>query len=389
MKIAFCTGWETEKDGISDYSRHLVGELKKNGAAIQIIKLGYYVDNKRYYRELAERANSADLCHIQYNYVYFNGELPYRNRFSDFARFLKIPFVITAHEVRIGYEPIVSGVDNKIKKIIFNQTLFFWNRWSVFYHKRMYNLADKIYAHTEAQAEKIKSLVRYPGKVSVIPHGIPEIPNADKDIPSWLAKKELGLTGKFVLGVFGFINKKKGYELILDILGELPENTVLLIAGGPMTENAVDKDYYDRLIKYISSAGLKKKVQIAGYLKEADIPMIMAAVDICLAPFLSGSASGALSLCIGYQKPIIASDIPVHREVYDRLACLELFQYPDARDLLSKIKRLLATRGRIIELSLLTKEYSKRFSYAVIARETVRTYEDMMRVHNNGDKNVP
>lgn len=385
MKVSFCAGWDIEKDGIADYSRYFTRELEKLNIEINFISLRPYVNEGSFYRELADKANAADLCHVQFNYVYFNGELPYRNRFYDFAKYIKIPLIMTAHEVRVGYKPEASGMDNKIKKVIFNKTLFLWNLWSVYYHKKMYGRADRIYAHTKGQARMIKSLVRDPDKVVILPHGIPDVSAQDRNVAVLQAKNELGLEDKFVLGIFGFINTKKGYELVLDILGALPENVILLIAGGPMTDNAVDKGYYNSLIKRISEAGLEKRVRITGYLKQADIPKVMAATDICLAPFLSASASGALSLCIAYRKPIIASDIPVHKEVFERIPCVELFRYPDSRELLNKIKALLADPGRIIELSLLAKEYSCRFSYAEITRETARTYEDMLSVHNNGN----
>ena len=376
MKVSFCTGWDVERDGISDYSKHLVNELKKNNNMdIQIVKLVNNIGQKDFYRELADKANQAEVCHVQFNYVYFNGELPYRNRLLYFEKYLKIPLVITAHEVRLRHSLITEAGYSRIKRIVFNKTLFLWNSWSRIYHKSIYNKADKIIAHTKAQAELIRPLLNNPDRLMVLPHGIPMISPELRNIPASRVKSGLGLEGKIILTIFGFINKKKGYELVMDILSELPDNVILLIAGGAMTENTVDKEYYNSLAKEISARGLDNKIRITGYLKEDDVADIMAATDICLAPFLSGSGSGALSLCLGYHKAIIASDIPVIQEINNQIPCLELFRYPDAQDLLKKIKGLINNPGRINELSISARQYCQRFSYAVIATETIKIYE--------------
>jgi len=54
MNIAFCTGWGVEKDGIADYSRHLCAALGNMGVGIEILKLGFYIGEEKYYRDLAQ-----------------------------------------------------------------------------------------------------------------------------------------------------------------------------------------------------------------------------------------------------------------------------------------------------------------------------------------------
>lgn len=377
MKVSFCTGWDIAKDGIADYSRYIVKELRRL-IDVNIIKLGHYVSERDYYIQRAKEANISNIVHIQFNYVYFNGSLPFRNRFLTFTKHLKVPIVMTAHEVRVGYDLIPPGVTSNIKRTVFNDTLLLWNFWSAIHHRKMYRQAERIIVHKNGQAEVIKRLVDDPEKIMVIPHGIPIIPPEAKTISLTAAKKELGLDGKTVLTIFGFVNRRKGYEQVMDAMLKLSGNVILLIAGGRMTDNVVDKEYYDRFLKRITDMSLKKRVRITGYLKEADVPIVMAATDICLAPFLSESASGALSLCIGYNKPIIASNIPANMEINEKVPCLELFKYGDSNDLLMKINDLLHNEDRRIELSRLSGEYSELFSYARIAEDTIKVYEEVI-----------
>jgi glycosyltransferase involved in cell wall biosynthesis len=345
---------------------------------IDILGLEPYVCRKRYYESLAEKANSCDLVHVQFNYGYFNGELPYRNMFLYFARFLKKPVILTAHEVRIGFRPADLEMKPGLKKAIFNKTIFFWDAWSRAYHRKLYDAVERVIVHTKSQADEVIALTGKPDKVRVVPHGIPRVPVQYKVLDPAKAKAGLGLSGKKVITIFGFVNKKKGYEAVLDALPGLPEETVLLIAGGRMTENAIDKEYYGQLTKEISDKGLYSRVRITGYLKNEEIPAVMVATDICLAPS-SQTGSGALSLCIAYGKPIIAFDTPANTEINKRVPCLGLLRPGDPQGLSKKIRSMLDDKEERSELSGLAEDYAARYSFDSIAKETVAVYEDALK----------
>ena len=286
------------------------------------------------------------------------------------------------HEVRPGYEPIQSDVTTAARRWAFNHSLFLWNFWSRLYHQDIFKRVNRIIAHTQKQYEIIAGLDKDKARVILIPHGIPAIEADKRNISPLEAKRRLGLEGKTVLSIFGFINKKKGYELTLRCLKELPEDVVLLIAGGPMTDSLVDRQYYSLIEKEISAAALNKRVKITGYLYPRDIPEVMAATDICLAPFSSTSASGALSLCVAYNKPIIASDIEGHKEINARVKCLELFCRGESKDLLEKINGFLLNQNRLLGFIEAAKAYSNEFSYAKIAERTVLLYREALGEEN-------
>ncbi len=379
MVVSMCAAQEIEKDGIADYSRYLIEGLRSSGVDVRVVPLGCYIGDRRYYAETALKAAKADICHVQFNYLYFNGELPYKNRFLYFAERVNIPLVITMHEVHIGFRPFTAGFSSCMSMAAYNALLPILNQWSTAFHTRMYARARKIIVHTGAHAKAILTLTKETGKVTLIPHGIPYISESDKMISKIEAKKRLGLYGKKVLTIPGFINKKKGYEKVLDALGSLPKDVVFMMAGGRMTENITDIGYYETIEKIISTKGLQERVRITGYLADVDIPDIMAATDILLAPFVStSSASGALSLSIGYHKSIIASDISVHKEINERIPCLELFKEGDASDLLRKINTLLADSGRLAMLSDMAHRYSDEYSYSKIAKKTIELYKKVL-----------
>ena len=377
-----CAGWGIEKDGIADYSGYLVDGMRSSGVDVRTVPLGHYIGSRRYYAEAALKAAGVDICHVQFNYLYFNGELPYKNRFLYFAGRIGAPLVMTVHEVRIGFQPLTAGFSSRLSMTAYNALLPVLNRWSVAFHTRIYARAGRIIVHTSDHAKAVRALTKETDKVVLIPHGIPDISEAHRSISRLEAKKRLGLDGKRVLTIPGFINTRKGYETVLDILPELPEDIVLMIAGGRMTENACEVEYYKTVENMISKKRLQGRVRITGYLKDMDIPDAMAATDICIAPSVSTAASGALSLCIGYHKPVIASDMAVHKEINERVPCLELFKSSDSKDLLQKIGLLLNDPGRLRALSAGAVIYSQKYNYKRIAASTIDLYEDLLAGQN-------
>jgi glycosyltransferase involved in cell wall biosynthesis/SAM-dependent methyltransferase len=383
MIVTVCAGWGIEKDGIADYSRYFVDGIRSTGVEVRVAPLGRYIDERRYYARAALGSAGSDISHVQFNYLFFNGELPHKNRFFYYIERVNTPLVMTMHEVRVGFSPIETGFSSLASKVAYNVFLPVLNQWSVAFHAKMFAHADRIIAHTGSHVKAIQALTKDPDKVVLIPHGIPDIPEIDRGVSRLEAKKKLGLDGKSVITVPGFINKRKGYEDVLKVLPELAGDVVLMIAGGRMTENADDVAYYEAVNKIISTKGLQSRVRITGYLEEKDIPDIMAATDICLAPFSSTAASGALSLSIGYHKPIIASDISVHREISERVPCLELFKNGDPKDLLVKIRALLDDQRRLKTLSGEAAVYSHKYSYKMVAAATIDLYRDLLAERKN------
>ncbi len=373
-----CAGSKLEKDGISDYSRYLIDGISHNDINVRVVPLGYYEGDRHFYKDAAEKASAADICHVQFNYPYFNGELPHKNRFLYFAKHVKVPLVMTVHEARIGLGPLNKGFSSNMSRLAYNTLLPILDRWSISFHKKMYKVAGRIIVHTAEHQKAIGELMQEPGKVVLIPHGIPSVAEPDRKLSGAPAKRALGLQDKTVLTIFGFINGRKGYECALESISRLPGNVALLIAGGRMTESATDRAYYDAIIGIIARKKMTDRVKITGYLGRKDIPSVMAATDICLAPFSSTAASGALSLSIGYHKPIIASDIRVHKEINARVACLELFPEGDPASLSDKIRALTDERERMLKLSDASAAYAQRYSYANAAKETLRLYESVL-----------
>jgi glycosyltransferase involved in cell wall biosynthesis len=287
---------------------------------------------------------------------------------------IKKPLVATIHEARINFEWFAPGTMNQAKRLIFNATLPFWNRWSRGYHRAMYANLDRIIVHTEQMADLIAGFGVKAAKITVIAHGVPPVPSVGATTTAEEAKKELGLVGKRILTTLGFINRRKGYEAVLGILSQLPGEVMFLIAGGSMTDNQVDRDYYEYLGQCISSLGLTERVVITGYLDPRRLALVMAATDVYIAVYPDSSASGALSLAIAFQKPIVASRIPAHVEINQSVPCLKIVDPNDSEEFIQAVQVLLSQSATRAQLQEACAQYGREHSYAQVANITIKEY---------------
>ena len=358
LRIAFATTWN-DQCGIAVYSRSLVAHLEKH-AQVEIITLDR---ESRLFRQigtlaltapldqLAERLNTGDVIHIQHQYPFFGGMALHRNWFRRLLRKLRKPVVVTIHELDFG---IGDPWPINMYKPWFNGHLFGGPE------------IDRIIVHIREHRDLLVNLGIEPEDIKIVPEGVPHVPEVA--ISPEEAKSELGLTGKRIVTVFGFVVRRKGYEVALQALCELPDDVVLLIAGGCHPDDRTG--FFEELESRSS-----ERVIVTGYLPDDRIPVVMAATDVIAAPFTEMSNSGSVMRSIAYGKPIVASDLPATREINERLPCLILTRAGDPQDLAAAIRGLLDDPRNAVEA---VQAYAREFTVARSADEIFRIYQELM-----------
>jgi glycosyltransferase involved in cell wall biosynthesis len=364
------TPWRV-RCGISDYSRHLVGGLRAlpeiadvrivepppeaahtgTGAALR----RYFADENRF-RALGTQMNAGDLAHIQHQYFFFGGVAPHKNHARSLLNSIHIPLVMTVHEIAQAPERASPLLRAALRHT--NSANFLNPRIS------------KFIVHTGADRAALHELGVEVSRVHVVTHGIPAVaPLPDRAE----VRHALGLEGRRVLTLFGFLSVKKGHDVALAALRHLPDDVLLLLAGDRHPDDRTE--YVPALRAKIAAMGLSSRVRITGYLPEGEIPALMAATDLALAPYLQSSGSGSLANLLAYGRAVVASDIPPHREIArEKPACLALFSSGDPEALAALALDLLADDARRIDLQAAALTYAARHSYAVMAQETVAIY---------------
>ena len=331
LSINLVTSWN-KQCGIAAYSSFLAEELRKrvklyvtilpdrNGLNPYFMILGYKV------------GRSNDLVHIQFEYGLFPNLKLGKKKLTAFAALL---FYLG---LAFGNRKVITTMHEPRK------TFTALGRSGFFYTKLLDQLifivSDLIIVHTHESKTLMKTVYGIrESKLLVIPHGSFEHPifqNKDD------CKLKLGLQGKTVMTVLGFVTPKKGHDLIIPLFPQIDPKVQLVIAGGP--QNNEDVVYIEKLKKQTEKYHCSDRVTFTGFLP--DLTCVLNATDIAILPYRNVTDSGVLHLLIAQKVPIIASDLKAFKEVYDEFGCLELFKSEDPQDLLKKIQTLLSDQRR-------------------------------------------
>ncbi len=380
MKVSFFSNFH-QPCGIADYSTHLLDELAGlvNVQAVHsplnpqypypYYLYPYYVNK---FRECAEILNQADICHIQHEYFFWGGFRPLRNLFPYFISAIRIPVVITAHEL---LDPPFKMADfSGAMKCLSLCLSPLSRRYSDYINAGMFHQADHTIVHTRQQRAILVQRGVPPHKISVIPHGIApcHVPENRVEVLRYL-----NFAGKRLLTIIGFISPRKGYDLVLDILEQLPDDVILVIAGGFRTEK--DAEYERVLCNKIEISRLSNRVAITGYLKPDELHAIVSVSSIVLAPFASLSGSGSLSIAFASGKPVIASNLDSVIEINATSKSIQLFESENSKDLLDNINLLLADKSLSKNLGAAALRYASENSMHKMAEQTVELYDCILR----------
>lgn len=376
LRIATYTPWR-DRCGVSDYSRLLIDGLNRTGeiATVRVVAAPErqamgglaaaraYLADERLYASLGTQiscdpaGSRTDLAHIQHQYFALGGVAPHKNHARALLDAVTIPAVMTVHEI---VEPLGGVRAAAVRRV---------NRDN-FQHPAIRLLI----VHTQGDADLLTGMDVSPGKVRLVRHGVPAAqPMPDSDT----AHARLGLCGRRVVTLFGFLSRKKGHSIALGALPLLPPDVTLLFAGDRHPDDTTD--YVAGLQREIAARGLGDRVVITGYLQPDQIPPVMAATSVAVCPFLATSGSGSLATLLAYGVPIVASDIGPHREIAEEAPCLALFEAGSAAALAHTLTRLLASPCELAALSAAARTYAASHSYESMARQTIEVYREALQ----------
>lgn len=246
-------------------------------------------------RLAARRLADADVVHLQWKLADWGGPRWALPRLEVVLQACRRPVTVTLHDV---YE-----------RTTLNER---WLDPGALGVRRIGIRSRAVVVHAAEERRRLGSLVPV-SRVSVVPHFVEERPSLpDREA----AKVELGLAGRRVITLQGFMTRRKGHRLVLETLPLLPPDVVAIFAGSPI-EGREARGH--ELEAYAVELGVADRVRFTGYVPDTMLTTIMAATDVALCPFREMSASGSVSTWISTGRPIVTSALPQFHE-YDALA---------------------------------------------------------------------
>ena len=143
------------------------------------------------------------------------------------------------------------------------------------------------------------------------------------------ARNLLGLPDdSLIIGSVGRLDEQKGYRYLIEAASELKDVHLAIAGDGPLLSEL--KNYSD---------SLKGDVIFTGMLLPEKVPFFLRAIDIFCFPSLWEGFPNALAEAMAAGLPIVATDIPPHREVLDNTGIF--VPHGNASELKKAIKMLI------------------------------------------------
>jgi len=379
LNVAMLAPWH-ERCGIRDYTAFLVEAMDALPGidSIRVVSapshaaraglasvLAHRSEDARRFRQAGEAMNSmADIAHVQHQYFLFGGVAPYRSHVTAFLNQIKIPVVVTVHEIAEEGQSWLSRLAVRAA----NRTNF------------GHRAIRALIVHTNTDRLKLLHMGLPEPHVHVIRHPLPPalpLPQPEAARRA-LEARYPALANRRVITLFGFLSNKKGHRIALDALARLPDDIALVFAGGQHPDDHTD--YVPSLRAEIERLGLGGRAVITGYLPEDQVPEIMAITEVALAPFLRTSGSGSLANLLAYGRAMAASDIEPHRELLAaEPGIFSLVPTQNPESLAAEVSALLNDATRRESLQQAALAYAARNTYTDLARRTLNVYHGILK----------
>lgn len=367
-KIAFIGNYLPRRCGIATFTTDLLTAVGKEypegecwAVAINDIPEGYqYPSRVRFeinqpvlqeYRLAADFLNISrveGIC-LQHEFGIFGGENG--SHVLELLSNLRMPVVTTLHTVL--QEP------GREQKNIFKSIAKFSDRLAVM-SRRAAKILQAVYGVP-------------PEKISVIPHGIPDIPFVD---PNYY-KDQYGVEGRKVILTFGLLSPNKGLETVIDALPAVvrrhPEVVYIVLgATHPNVKKENGEAYRMSLQRRAKELGVGDYIMFHNrFVDQNELCEFLGAADIYVTPYLNREqiVSGTLAYAMGSGKAIISTPYWYAEEMLaDKRG--RLVPFKDARALSLEVNDLL--EKEIERHSMRKRAY--KFCRNMVWQEVARNY---------------
>ncbi len=306
VKICFISTYPPRECGIATFTHDLCHAIVENHADVRASVIAMTDTPEGYdyppevvfeirhnrlsdYRLAAEYANlsGADILCLQHEFGIFGGQ--HGRYVLDFLESLRKPIVTTLHTVLFAPPPDYRDILMQIARA--SDHLVVMNSKAIPILRKVYGVPEE--------------------KISLIHHGVPDVPFVD---PNYY-KDKFGVEGRLVLLTFGLLNRNKGIEMVLEALPEViarhPEVVYIVLgATHPVVKRKEGEEYRLWLQRRVQQLGLEEHVLFFNrYVELSELCEFIGACDIYITPYQSKEqvVSGTLAYAIGMGKAVIST----------------------------------------------------------------------------------
>jgi glycosyltransferase involved in cell wall biosynthesis len=382
------------RGGVQDYSRVLWASIQKcmaNDARFQDWEgcepIVLDLPSRATVDAAADRIRELDpsLVHIQHEFGLFGGsKLPMRYHFPAFVRAIRGPeagtrlrLVATAHTVldrQARYTYGGRGADS-IFRLGLNLFVVPFTRRT--WMQGTWGELDAVVVHSKLQAPAI--LDSGCPRVEVIPHYVLPPSRGGGATRTGAPEQPGERSPRAEVVVFGYLSPAKGQDLAIAALAHVDPSRRphLVLAGGARRKE--EAAFRSRCESMARRLGVSENVTITGFVPAEEVATWFDKATVVLAPFRETSGSGSIAQALGCGSAILASDLPLNRELAERVhGCIDLFEAGNPRACAERLGALLADADRRAALHAGAHRYTEIFGVEPIARQHLNLYARML-----------
>lgn len=229
---------------------------------------------------------------------------------------------------------------------------------------------DLVLALTHALADDVRAVTRD----AVVPLVVPTCTGLDRAaVPS--APSHLPAGGRIVLGYIGTVDVLHGVRDLFEALHLLPDTFTLRVVGrvGAQTQKEV--------ARYLADSELAQRLEVVGPVPYSQIAHQVDACDLLLAPAgitrHSKKYRSPLKIFdyMARGKPIVAADVPAHRELLQDGVNARLYRAGDAEHLAAVVRELAGDPAQMQAIARRAWEQSAEYTYEARAERIIELIE--------------
>ncbi len=196
-------------------------------------------------------------------------------------------------------------------------------------------------------------------------------------------RKELGVDESIkLIGFFGFLNKSKGCDHLIEALEQLDDQYHLLIIGGTAgASDTINNELYIEEIKQmISAKGLDDRVHWTGYLQPNRVSAWIKTTDMLVLPYQDGVSTrrGSLMTAMAHGMPIISTQAELINPLLQDGENMLLAPVGNTAGLVERINQFASNPDLAQTLGDKAKATADSFSWPNIAKQTLDFYYSVL-----------
>jgi glycosyltransferase involved in cell wall biosynthesis len=292
-------------------------------------------------------SSDVDVVNIQHEFGIFGGE--WGSHLISFLETLRKPVITTLHTLH-------PNLKLKGQRVL----------------KKILSRSDAILVMADVATQVLAQLGAQFKKISVIPHGCPNIPFVISDH----VKPSVGLKNRTVLCTFGLISKGKGIEYAIQALPRIvakhPEVFYLIIGEThPVVKKKEGEKYREMLLEKVKELGLENHVAFRNhFLNRIELIRYLQATDVYITPYLSRNqiSSGALVNALAAGRAVVSTPYLHAREVLNNGRGV-LCDFKNSSSIADAVETLLSNESLKRETEAKAYEYSQNFIWPRVAEK--------------------